>query len=170
MGSPLPDLPAELQNLPAWVRIDVELVVERTALNEIRESTNMDRTVHPDGHQYFHMSHQHFELWGEMSPSAYPEEQGRALWTGRVGGMRDLQGRSFDFVVQQFGSIEPVTLLAGILVLIYIERRTRQAAAECYRNAKQSCGDRGIKQVTAKRRVFSLARLSFSNDCSFDCN
>jgi hypothetical protein len=166
----LPEIPHELSYRPSWVRADVELVIERRALVELRETTNMTRTAYPDGHQYFEMRHTYFELWGDLSLGVHSEEQGRELWTGRVAGMGSMAGKGFDFVMEQFGSVEPITLVAGILVLIYLERRTSQASAECYSRATEACGTRGIREFKINRRVLSITNLGFSNDCSFICN
>ena len=72
---------------------------------------------------------------------------GRTAWTGSVRGWSDRPG--LDFVLEQYGSIEPVLYLVTLLYYAFDRLRDRHdrptAADECLFRAQQTCGPGNVK-------------------------
>ena len=108
------------------------------------------------------------EMYSEVSPpSRYP---GRSVWSGTIGGKGSKAGGEFTFVLEQYGTIEPVLLLLVVIFFfVFIQRDTSQEAAECYRQAVHHCGgERNVKSVNVTRRIIG-ATFSVETGCQFEC-
>ena len=99
----------------------------------------------------------------------------RTVWTGRLGGHEEqiTEARfteAFDFILEQYETIEPVTLLLVYLFfLVYYDRDGRRHAEECYQQALRLCGDAGnIKSLNTTSDVTGMT-LRVDRSCQTEC-
>lgn len=99
----------------------------------------------------------------------------RTVWTGWLGGRGGrVTGEwvtgQFDFILEQHGTIEPVTLLlAALFFVVFYARDGRQQAERCYQQALRMCGDAGnIKSINATSGVTGTT-LRVDRGCQIEC-
>jgi hypothetical protein len=99
----------------------------------------------------------------------------RTVWTGWLGGREEQTtgariAEAFDFILEQYGTIEPVTLLlVYLLFLVYYDRDGCRQAEECYQQALRLCGDAGnIKSLNTTGGVTGTT-LRVDRSCQTEC-
>ena len=99
----------------------------------------------------------------------------KSVWTGWLGGRgsgpngEQINGQ-FDFILEQYGTIEPVTLLLVALFFVtVVERDGGLHAEECYERALRMCGHAGnIKSVNATSGITGMT-LRKDKGCQIEC-
>jgi len=99
----------------------------------------------------------------------------RTVWTGWLGGRgtgatREQINGQFEFILEQHGTIEPVTLLlVALFFAVFYDRDGRRQAEECYQQALSMCGDAGnIKSVNATSGATGMT-LRRDSGCQIEC-
>jgi hypothetical protein len=156
-------LPPERGPESTRVPVEVELVADNDAREEIWRNYGGARSE--DG-QYIELATDDGVLVGEVSSSV--ESAGRFVWTGTFAGrLREGRG-SFDFVLEQFGSIEVYFLLMLLFYLVFLDQRVSEVWQQCYGLAVQQCGEGNIKSLRVTRRV-SGVELAAEGGCEVEC-
>jgi hypothetical protein len=121
-----------------------------------------------------------FELggpWRNVSPVFHAEVSaplqllGRTVWTGRLLGTEGQVTGQFDFILEQYGTIEPVLLLlvALFFVVFYERRNSRQQTEDCNRQALRLCGEEGnIKSVNITSGITGMT-MRVDSGCQVEC-
>jgi hypothetical protein len=94
----------------------------------------------------------------------------RTVWTGSLEGM-GRQGRGeFDFILEQYGTIEPVVFLLVILYFtVFYDRDGRRHAEDCYRQALRQCGDAGNIKSLGPTSAVTGATFRRDIGCQIEC-
>lgn len=108
------------------------------------------------------------QLFAQVSaPLDLPE--GRA-WTGQLASERGWAIGQCKFLLEQYGTIEPVTLLLAVLfVSVFSHRNAVQEPENCYRMALRACGDAGnIKSLNMTNGITGIT-LRMDRGCQYEC-
>ena len=124
-----------------------------------------------------------------VSVSAPQRRDGRTGWTGSVRGhgawSDEPRSYDLDFVLEQYGSIEPVLYLVTLLYFMFDKLRDTRARPltylECKREAVDFCGPGNVKafgifenssigvSVGVSAGVTAGASIGTGSGCSFEC-
>lgn len=103
-----------------------------------------------------------YEVYWEVSPPfGYP---GRTVWSGRLG----RTGPEYNFVLEQYGTIEVTTLL---LALVFWVGHPVDAALQtwlCHRRATEQCGEGNIKLCEFNHAITG-STLHAEGGCRIEC-
>ena len=171
-------LPPRSRRVP--VPIGVELTLDDIVFNGIYEMFGGGTFGRGDSHEPDAPYSGDFELggtWRDEIPVFHAEVSaplrlhGRTVWTGNLEGIgRQVRGE-FDFILEQYGTIEPVQLLLiYIFFAVFFERDSWRQADDCYRQALRVCGDRGnIKSISQNSAVTGM-KFHRESGCQIDCH
>ena len=92
------------------------------------------------------------------------------VWTGSLEGTGIRVRKKFDFILEQYGTIEPVELLLVILYFtVFYDRGGRRQAEDCYRQALRLCGDRGNIKSLGQNSGVTGATFRRDSGCQIEC-
>ena len=94
----------------------------------------------------------------------------RTVWTGSLEGIgRQVRGE-FDFILEQYGTIEPVVFLLVVLYFtVFYDRDGARQAVDCYRQAIRLCGDRGNIKTYGQNSAVTGMTLHRDSGCQVEC-
>jgi hypothetical protein len=95
----------------------------------------------------------------------------KTVWTGSLRGTTQRDTGAFDFILEQYGTIEPVMLLLVALYFVVIYNRDGgHHAHECYTQALRLCGDAGnIKSLGTTSGLTGGATFRRESGCQIEC-
>jgi hypothetical protein len=120
-----------------------------------------------------------FELggsWGGRSPFFHAEVSAplrlpdSTVWTGSLVSIAGPVTGRFDFILEQYGTIEPVILLLVVLYfVVFYDRDSHRQAEDCYSQALRLCGDAG--NIKSLGTTSGLTGATFRRDsgCQIEC-
>jgi len=94
----------------------------------------------------------------------------RTIWTGSLASREVRATGQFDFILEQYGTVEPATLLlVALFFLVFYDRDGRRQAEECYQQALRLCGDAG--NIKAHGTTSGVTGATFRRDsgCQNEC-
>jgi hypothetical protein len=142
---------------------ELELVAERDALEEV--SRRLGATGLAEG-RYLELRTEDMELYGEISPPI--ERGGRLIWAGALEGAAGGVRGEFDFMLEQFGSLEVALLLALLFRLVFAEVSVAIAWERCQQQAVRQCGEGNIKSVNVNKHLGTV-NLVVRVGCQVEC-
>jgi hypothetical protein len=158
--APLPaEMPAEVRfAAPAdvWSLLQEALDEYRSDADEVRHYDLSDPSV------------SNYRFYIDMARAPHPVRPEVEVWTGRLQGY----GGAFTFILERSGSPEIVgiaALLIVIALLLFLEHRASERLAECFYQAVEACGERGVKRYSASGAVVTLRELRFNYNCEWEC-
>jgi hypothetical protein len=168
---------ARLQEVPPSIPIGVELSVDAEAFDQLRDAVGIEFPSEERPPEAFRFalfdpeSDEDFEFYQMYSnislPLRYP---GRTLWSGTFGGTGTRAGGEFTFVLEQYGTIEPVVwLLLPLFFVLFYRVVTVLEGLLCYSIAVFGCGDRGnVKSYHFNRSITGMT-LHVDTGCEWEC-
>jgi hypothetical protein len=101
--------------------------------------------------------------------SAPVQRVGRTAWSGRLGGKGSRLSGEFSFVLEQYGTVDPLLLLIFLFFTVFYQEDLGLAIARCQQQALQQCGDAGNVKVVNATRGITGAALGVSGGCQIEC-
>jgi len=146
---------------------EIELIVERDALDTLWDNIGRGESraaLH--GHRSILAFRQlGFDVYFERTTPLVRSERERDFWSGMIIG----NGMGFGFVLEQFGSLDPVLVITAIYAACYFGPPIYHLlTSDCPRRAIEVCGEERVKSVKTRKRVSSTSLLS-SGDVEFEC-
>jgi len=103
-----------------------------------------------------------YEVYWEVSPSL--RYHARTLWSGKLGAGEP----EYDFVLEQYGTIEVTLLLIALTFLVVYPIHISLQHWLCHRTAVQQCGEGNIKTCQLNNAITGLS-LHAEGGCHIEC-
>jgi hypothetical protein len=154
--------------LPAEIPFEVEFAGPADVWDLLQESLYRVE-VSDELRRYYQLADpgvSNYRFYVDMSAAPAAERREAEVWTGRVWGYG--YGGQFTFVLERYGSPEIAAVLIIICILLFFDQHASEHAAECYRQAAETCGEGRIRSVHVARRLTGTT-LRVETECQFEC-